>query len=154
MIAVECYADTKLVQTLGVRSRDICHARGKDKVLATLRTTQVGLAIVDEDPRSAQCPEMRHYQTIEQVGGLRLLVHETDQGKRVVVICPRLEEWQLQRAKAAKVDPVDFGLPNDARRLHGSGRYDQRPKYRQFLEKLLASDPEFQCLKKWVGQRP
>jgi len=95
---------------------------------------------------------MRHYQTAEQTGGLRLLVHKTNQGKRVVVICPRLEEWQLQRAKAAGIDPADFGLPNDARRLHGSGRYEQLPKYRQFLETILASDPEFQRLRKWVTQ--
>jgi hypothetical protein len=87
---------------------------------------------------------------VEQFGGLRLMGHKTDQGKRLIVICPRLEEWLLRRAKTAGLDPMVFGLPNEPRRLHGSGRYDLHPKYRQFLQELLATDSEFQRLKAWM----
>lgn len=54
----------------------------------------------------------------------------------VIIVCPRLEEWLLWLAKQADVDPVDYGLPGEARSLHKvvNKRLDNLEK---FLEDLL-----------------
>jgi len=150
MIAVECHADTTLVLTLGATKRMVSHARGKGQVLDILRKGRAVVGVVDEDPGSALCLEMRNYRQTDALGGLRLLRHVSVQDRRLVVICPRLEEWMLARAKAAGVNPVGFGLAAEARQLHGSGRYDTKPRFREFVERLSATDPEVQRLREWI----
>lgn len=152
MIAVECYADTRLVLTLGATAASVKHAKGKGQVLDVLRAGRASVGVVDEDPGSTEHPEMRKYELAQSVGSLRLLKHRALAGRRVVVICPRLEEWMLLRARTAGVDPGGFGLAADPRKLHGSGRYDRHPRFRSFIERLLAVDPEVKRLREWIAQ--
>ncbi len=152
MIAVECYADTRLVLTLGATKASVKHARGKGHVLDILRDGKADIGLVDEDPGSADYPEMRRYRVSESFGGLRLMRHTEVDGRRVIVVCPRLEEWMLARARSANVDPAEFGLALDPRRLHGCGRYDRHPRFRLFLERLAAADAEVQRLSAWIRQ--
>jgi hypothetical protein len=150
MIAVECYADTRLVLTLGATAASVHHAKGKGQVLDILRRGRASVGVVDEDPGSTEYPEMRQYEVAEHAGSLRLWRHRTVAGRRVVVISPRLEEWLLGRSRHAGVDPSTYGLAADPRRLHDSGRYDRHPRFRLFIAELLAIDPEVQRLREWI----
>ena len=150
MIAVECYADTRLVLTLGITKASVNHEYGKSRVLDALRTGRAKVGLVDEDPGAAEVPEMRNYRLAENLDGIRLLRHIGGPDRRVIVICPRLEEWMLGRAQKAGIDPSTFGLANDPRKLHASGRYDRHLKFPSFIKQLLAVDPEFQKLKEWL----
>lgn len=150
MIAVECYADTRMVLTLGAATRAVSHARGKGQVLDMLRQGRASVGLVDEDPASAEYPEMRNYQLMETVGSLRLLRHRGAAERRLIMICPRLEEWLLGRAEQAGIDPAQWGLPSDPRKLHNSGRYDRHPRFKSFVERLLQIDVEVKKLRDWI----
>lgn len=150
MIAVECYADTRLVLTLGATTASVNHARGKGHVLDVLRTGRADVGLIDEDPGSAEYPEMRNYRLTENLKGIQLLRHIGAVNRRVILICPRLEDWMLGRARTCGVDPSAFGLAANPRALHDSGRFDRHPQFRRFVEKLLAMDAEFQKLKEWI----
>jgi hypothetical protein len=66
------------------------------------------------------------------------------------MICPRLEEWLLERAKQAGLDPAQWGLASDPRKLHNSGRYDRHPRFKPFVERLLQLDAEVKKLRDWI----
>ena len=150
MIAVECYADTRLVSIMGAKTASIRHAGGKGQVLDVLRKGRAEVGLVDEDPGSIEYPEMRNYRLMEKLEGIRLLRHTGTADKRVIVICPRLEDWMLERARTSGVDPSEFGLAVNPRALHASGRYDRHPHFPRFIEKLLEVDTEFKKLRDWI----
>ena len=152
MIAVECYADEKLMLVLGVSKRKIRHESGKGRVLAKLKKEPSGTGLVDEDPDSAQPGEMCSYRKEQEREGIYLFKHQSTPNKRLIMLCPRLEEWLYQRAKAVGVKPEDFGLEMDARALHGIRRYDKRDGYERFLQKLRGRDKAMKRLEKWVRE--
>lgn len=152
MIAVECYADTRLVLMLGATAASVRHAKGKGQVLDVLRAGRADIGIVDDDPGSTEYPEMRNYRLVEKFGGLRLMRHGGIVGRCVIVISPRLEEWILGRARTSNIDPTGFGLAADPRKLHDSGRYDRHPRFRRFVERLAGIDAEVQKLREWIRQ--
>jgi hypothetical protein len=88
---------------------------------------------------------------VKQSGKLVLLEHATTAAKRLVLVCPRLEEWLYARAAACGVNPCDYGLPNTADRLHSIPRYEQKPKFVEFLKRLHTLDAEMQCLRSWIA---
>lgn len=150
MIAVECYADTQLVLTLGASAAAIRHARGKGNVLILLRDNKADVGLIDEDPGSAEYPEMRNYRVTEVLGRVRLMRHLAHVSKRVIVICPRLEEWMLERARQAGVDPLKYGLASDPLVLHDKGRYDRKQGFRPFVERLAQTDSEVKKVREWI----
>ena len=97
MIAVECYADEKLMLVLGVSKRKIRHESGKGRVLAKLKKEPSGTGLVDEDPDSAQPGEMCSYRKEQEGEGIYLFKHQSTPNKRLIMLCPRLEEWLYQR---------------------------------------------------------
>lgn len=58
MVAVECYADTMLVNLLGVPKRRVRHVRNKGNVLHALRTEKASMGVIDADPGAAQPREL------------------------------------------------------------------------------------------------
>lgn len=153
MILVECNADEALLRALGVAGRRIQHHQGRDNVLLAVRKGAPCTAMVDEDPSSPlQSPELKNYQTEEKLDTLRYMRHMQEQGKRLIVVCPRLEEWMLNRAKINGIDPAEFGLPSDPRELHHTTRYYEQPRFRDFLNELIAKDAEMCQLKSWLQQ--
>jgi hypothetical protein len=79
------------------------------------------------------------------------LTHATATGKRIILIRPRLEEWLVARATAHDLKLSDFGLPDSPDRLHSIPRYDRKPKFPDFLQRLKQVDPEVQRLGKWIA---
>jgi len=150
MVYVECYPDELLVCLLGTPRRNVRHARGKGDLLNKLRKLPVGIGLVDEDPQASQPSELNSYQKAEQTGSLILLRPNDGAYRRLIVICPRLEEWLYQRAAVCGIVPQHFGLPASAHELKKLPRYDQQLKFRGFLEQLCRSDVEVKSLQQWI----
>ncbi len=150
MLYVECYPDEVLARTLGVSRRDIRHEHGKGNIIRRLRNLSAGTGLLDEDREGYQTAGLREYRLAEQHGKLILMKHATIATKQLILICPRLEEWLYGRAAARGVKPGDFGLPDTAMRLKAIPRYEQKPRFQEFLKKLKQVDSEVQYLSKWI----
>ena len=100
MIYVECKPDQLLVQMLtSWPNREIIHENDKYKVMKTLRRQRNGRAMVDEDPNSIPPAYLSKMQVSQEISnrGLRVLLDDS-RGNRVVVLCPKLEDWIIRGA--------------------------------------------------------
>ncbi len=153
-VLVEGYADRFLVRFLGIPKEDILHARSKGEVVRRLKDRPGDIGIVDEDPESTQIQshELAHYREADKREGLRLLVREGHGGQKLVVLCPRLEDWLMRRAEICDIDPRQFHLPDTAKALHEIPRYEQKDGFRRFLADLNSRDRGMGILRQWVLQ--
>jgi len=134
MIAVECGPDVILVRVLGVPSKKIYHAGSKGRVVKAVEKFG-GIGIIDEDPGCPQPKLLLNYSiavTYEQLG-IRIL---TRNNKRIIVICPRLEEFIIEACKESKINPRKFGLPLDPAQFHRKVNSRLR-NFKMLLETLL-----------------
>jgi hypothetical protein len=114
---LECIPDEALAMCLGVPRKRITHQNDKGRVCNRLEKSRDALGMIDEDPQSAQPAYLKKLERKES--NHRLTVwEETGKNNRVIIICPRLEEWLLQTAREAAVDTRHFGLPDNAKDLH------------------------------------
>ena len=156
-ICVECYADEKLVTSLQPEyAKRILHHGGKGDIVNYLRkaSTTAGIGLVDEDPGSTQPRDLRNnYIEIESTGAIRYYRHREKSSCFIVMLCPRLEEWLLARARAAGIDRMAYGLPDTGERLHEYAHYERDPKFEEFMKRLLNSgDAEIEKLRELIGQ--
>ena len=142
MIYAECKPDVELIRTvIGLPRRRVIHElKGKGEVCNRLRKGRDGLALLDEDPTSAQPPYLRTMRTSEDLHRVGLKVLVDDAGRnRVVVLCPRLEDWVLAAAREeARLDVRDYSLPRDPGRLHRVINANLA-KFERLLEALQSS---------------
>lgn len=132
---------------------DLLHFGGKDKLINRLRELPGAVGVADEDPASNQHPDLKaSYRQTESAEGLRLLVRQGSGGQRLVLVCPKLEDWLIQRANTVGVKPEDYGLPSDPDRLHSIPRYENRANFRLFLTQLIECDKGMGLLRRWVRQ--
>ena len=117
MICVECNPEKALVSTLGFEQKEILHTHGKGNACNLLLKKNKYIALLDQDPLSAQPSYLRGLTLGEEKYDLRFL-EDSARGNRIVLLCPRLEEWIAQTAKAEKIVLQKYGLPPDARSLH------------------------------------
>jgi hypothetical protein len=151
MLYVECYPDEVLARTLGIPRRFVRHEHGKGNITNRLSRLAAGTGLLDEDSAGFQPREFKNYREVNRTGKLLLLEHVNHPNKRLVLVCPRLEEWLFARAAAQQVNPGDYGLPATPDRLHSIPRYERKPKFVEFLNRLQESDFEVQCLKSWIA---
>ena len=149
MIYVECKPDQLLVQMLtSWPNREIIHENDKYKVMKTLRRQRNGRAMVDEDPNSIPPAYLSKMQVSQETSnrGLRVLLDDS-RGNRVVVLCPKLEDWIIRGAGEADVSLSDrrYNLPNTAHALHRVINADHRKLER--LVEDLAGTPRFRALR-------
>ena len=152
-VLVECYHDTALVRSLGIAVRCLGHENGKGNVLRSLaKWNGDAIGIVDADPgkQDSTPGEMAKYRAKETQHGLTLMTHFSDPRKALVVIGPTLEEWLLARAEASGLHLRDYALPESARAMHKSPRYDLKPGFRRLLSALAAADDGMKTLKTWL----
>ncbi len=149
-IAVECYPDEAVLQELGVPRKQLLHEARKGEVFNWLRNTPHGAGMVDEDPTSTQPRDRCNYQQVEASEGLLLLARCGSGGQRLIVVCPRLEDWLMQRAEACGIDPRRYQLPSTAKELHDIPRYEQKDGFRRFLAELNNQDRGMSLLRRWV----
>ena len=151
-VFVECYPDAALLRALGVSKKQLRHERCKGEVVKRVHKFDCATGLVDEDPTSTQPRDLDNYKQIQTVEGLCLLTRRNDDNKRLVIICPRLEEWLVSRAKSSGIRPEDYGLPADPNRLHSIPRYEQKPGFLRFLTELKERDKGMQLLQQWILQ--
>ena len=149
-VLAECYPDEALLRALGVPRKQLRHERCKGEVVKKVAKRDDTVGVVDEDPASAQPRDLGNYEVISEEEGLRLLVRRGNKAQRIIVICPRLEDWLIQRAKAAGVRLQDYALPDDPNRLHALGRYDQKNGFPSLLAELINRDEAMRLLRQWV----
>ena len=150
-VLVECDADEVVLRTLGVTKKQLLHFGGKDKLINRLRNLPGVLGVVDEDPASTQHPDLKaSYWQTESAEGLRLLARQGSGSQRLVIICPKLEDWLIQRAKSSRIRPEDYGLPSDPDKLHSIPRYEQKEGFCRFLAELKERDSGMHLLRRWI----
>ena len=136
MIYVECRPDELLVrQVTGLPRRQVVHeAKGKGEVCNRLMKNRDLVAMVDEDPEATQ----PRYMTRLSLGreraelGLKLYL-DRDRNNRIVVLCPKLEDWLLRAAVYSGLSMNTYSLPSRANELHREINLDERK-----IERLLA----------------
>jgi len=137
-VLVECNADEVVLRALGVTKKQLLHFGGKGNVINRLKELPGATGIVDEDPASAHTE------------GLRLLTRQGKGGQRLILVCPKLEDWLIHRAKSMGVEPENYGLPADPNRLHSIPRYEQKEGFRRFLAELIDRDKGMHLLRRWI----
>lgn len=91
-------------------------------------------------------------------GGLRLLVRRGNAECRLIVVCPRLEDWLIRRAEASGIRLQDYDLPGHPHRLpgiphYGIPHYEDRRSFHEFLAYLVARDADgMGLLRQWVHE--
>ncbi len=149
MIFVECNADVALVRSLGIPQSAIRHAGDKGAVCSQLERATDAVGIVDEDPWDPLPPPLLRLQgsTPEDPYGLKVFQIRDN---RLIVLCPRLEEWVLKAAEEAGVQPEGFGLPDDGKALRRAA-ISREKNFEKFLSALSRSQ-RFQRLRKLLTE--
>jgi|WetSurMetagenome_2_1015567.scaffolds.fasta_scaffold266367_2 hypothetical protein len=121
MIAVECFADMTLVQCLTSLPRNqIAHYfRGKSGVCTQLQQNTQSIGLIDEDPFAAKHPfeKMGVFDDNYVKYDIKYRLYPS-QSNRLIILCPKLEDWIIESARQARVDLVKNGLPDDPNSLH------------------------------------
>jgi hypothetical protein len=152
-VLVECNADEAVLRALGVAKKQLLHFGGKGEVINRLKERPGATGMVDEDPASAQPRDLNNYrEEVQSTEGLRLLIRQGKGGQRIILVCPRLEDWLIHRAQSIGVKPENYGLPADPNRLHSIPRYEQKDGFRRFLAELIDRDRGMHLLRKWILQ--
>lgn len=150
-VLVECNADEKVIHTLGVPRKQLFHFAGKNKLIGRLRDLPEAIGVVDEDPGSTQHPDLHaSYRRVDSAEGLHLLTRQGRGQQRLILICPKLEDWLLTRARISSIRPKAYGLPDDPDRLHAIPRYEQKEGFHQFLAELTDRDNGIHLLRQWI----
>lgn len=155
MFVVECTPDATLVSSLAsVGKRRVDHAGNKSRVLRKLmRNYKNSIGIIDQDPNRTQPPDIQRFRQLESLERDKLkILHHTRRNNRLIVICPRLEEWTVAAAREANVDLRRYNLPNDPTELHE--RINIRVKeFRQLVEELGNSSNRVKALRIHLTRR-
>ncbi|MHC4520187.1 MAG: hypothetical protein ACYTAS_16475 [Planctomycetota bacterium] len=149
-VLVECYPDEALLRALGVPRKQVRHERCKGEVVKKVRKLDSTIGIVDQDPASTQPRDLANYEEVQAAEGLRLLARRGSGQQKLILVCPRLEEWLIERAKSLGIRTEDYGLPADPKHLHGIPRYDKKDGFRRFLDELVDRDSAMHLLRQWV----
>lgn len=150
-ILVECNADESVLRALGLSKKQIRHERCKGEVINRLRKLPGAIGVVDEDPASAQPRDLNNYQEeVQTTEGLRLLTRQGKGAQRLILVCPKLEDWLIHRARSIGIEPENYGLPADPNRLHSIPRYEQKEGFRHFLAELKERDSGMHLLRRWI----
>ena len=150
-VLVECNADEIVLRSIGVPKKQLFHFGGKDKLMNRLRILPGAVGVVDEDPASIQHPDLKaSYRQTHSAEGLHLLARQGSGGQRLVMICPKLEDWLIERAKSSGILPEDYGLPSDPDQLHSIPRYEQKEGFYRFLAELKERDSGMHLLRRWI----
>lgn len=94
-VLVECYPDEMLLRVLGVPRKQLRHERCKGEVVKRVLKFDCATGLIDEDPQSAQPRDLSNYKQVHDAEGLRLLARRDDKNKKLIIVCPRLEDWLI-----------------------------------------------------------
>lgn len=139
MFVVECTTEVTLVTTLlSVSRKEVDHVSGRSRVIRKLvRNYENSIGVVDEDPNGTHSHNMQRFRETDflEREALRIL-HHNRRNNRLIVLCPRLEEWIIEASREANIDLNQHNLPNDPEALHEiiNIRID---RFQSLLEELM-----------------
>jgi hypothetical protein len=149
-VLVECNADEAVLRILGLPRKQLLHFGGKYELVKKLKERAHDVGMIDEDPGKGQPKDLSSYRQKDSAEGIHLLIRQCRGGQRLVVICPKMEDWLIARAKSSGIRPEDYGLPNDPDRLHSIPRYEQKPGFLRFLAELKERDKGLHLLREQI----
>jgi len=149
-VLVECDADEVVLRALGLPRKKLLHFGGKYELLKKLKNRANDVGMVDEDPGRVQPQDMGSYRQMGSAEGLHLLTRRGRGAQRLVVICPKLEDWLIDRAKSSGIRPEDYGIPSDPDHLHSIPRYEHKEGFRRLLAELKEQDKGMHLLRRWI----
>lgn len=150
-VFVECFADEKLIEFIGVNRKSIVHSQGKGDVINSLLKTSSSIAIgvIDEDPGTNQPVAFRNFIPVSNHPDMVLCEHKNGKNKKLIILKPKLEGWFYKAAKSVDINPTSFNLPNNPTELHKTPHYEKLNKFVDFLASLNNS-PHFRKLRGWL----
>ena len=156
MVYVEGKADRLLALRLtGFPRREVRAVGAKAEVLARLGGEAESLAMVDEDPSEAMPPELARMQLVADFidSGLKVYLARR-QMNRVIVVCPRLEEWIIRAGDEAglRLNEPRYNLPVNPYILHREINDDLRKLERLVTDLIAAQSPRVLKLQELLAQ--
>jgi hypothetical protein len=153
---VECDPDVILVSSLTqVSKRRIWHSNGKHQVLRKLLKHNHSIGMIDEDPLSTQPQkylqrfvvdddsEEDHIKTLRYARG----------NDRLIVLCPRLEEWIIESCKRIHLELSRYNLPDDGNQLHEEINFKLN-RFQQLITDLYPQSEMLKTLQKHLTHPP
>jgi len=155
MHVAECDPDVTLVSSLtSIPKRRVVHASGKHQVLRKLTLKlRDSTGMIDQDPLSIQPRKfLQKFTEIEHSERDKLkILHYTQRNNRLIVLCPRLEEWIIEAAREAHISLPRYNLPNNPRQLHKIINF-RINRFQQLIEDLSQSSTRVQALRVHLTQ--
>jgi hypothetical protein len=138
LLYLECYPDETLVKVLGRTRRQFEHAGDIGGVCRLLGKHTDRLGLVDEDPGKAHPTYLKNLKLVGEEHKIKLLT-DPQRDNRVLVVCPRLEEWVVGMVHQNGLQlKRDFGIPaGTGPELHKVIN-QHLPKFERVIERLLA----------------
>jgi hypothetical protein len=132
----ECDNDEALLNFFLIPKANKEHSHSKGKVCKAIKKTNDVIGLVDEDPSVQQPKDITSLgNPITNCNDIRIYV-DIKRRNKVVMICPRLEEWLYNVARKNKIDPTTFGLDKDPDKLHKEELRKIKTKFNIFLQAL------------------
>ncbi len=142
---VEDVAHRELILVLTKVSRKQVRFKGmcKTEVLKALKEESEKhiVGVVDEDPDKNQPPLLRNFEEFANDERANIRILRLDKAK-LIILRPRVEEWILKVARNSGLNVREYGLPEDADKLHERLRPKRlkeqkiHKKFREFLGDL------------------
>ena len=132
---LECKPDETLARVAGVPRRAIIHSHGKGKVSKSLAKSSGVTGMVDEDLGSPEPTAISSFVEVSALHDVRLKIDKSS-NNRLVVVCPKLEDWVIKSAKAANLKMREFSLSENPRELHADINV-RLPNLERLLQELL-----------------
>lgn len=142
----ECDNDEAILNLFLISKANKEHSHSKGNVCKALAKNYDVIGLVDEDPSVPQ-PKYIISLGIPSSNQNDIKIYD-DNAKcnKVVMICPRLEEWLYNVARKNNIDPTSFGLDKDPDKLHKEELRKTKTKFNNFL-KALENTNELKFLK-------
>lgn len=130
--------DKTLLICLGVNKKYTEDGRHKSGVLSSLVKRRDIIGLVDQDPSNTQSrpKTMDQFVLTESKYAVERYHHQSN-GNQLIVLCPNLENWIIDAAKASNTDLTKFSLPNKASALHRIIN-SRLPNFERLISDLIA----------------
>ena len=139
-ILIECKADQLFLEKVFSSRKGITlkHGRNKSEIIKFLTKREYigSLGMIDEDPHvNPPSYLLQHYKKHIETDAV-IVYRNFENRTSLIVLRPRLEEFVLNIAKNAKIDPNDCGLPSNGEKLHAIINL-QLKSFNKLMEKIV-----------------
>ncbi len=142
----ECDNDEALLDIFFIPKKSKKHSFSKGNVCNSLGKVSDSIGMVDEDPQTQQNKYITSLgKPIKNNHNIKVFV-DSKRNNKVVMLCPRLEEWLYGVANKNGINPTDYELPKSPDELHELEFQKIKNKLSNFLQALLKTQ-ELQYLK-------